>query len=77
VDADGIVRFGLGAVGPTPIFAESTIGELSSEEGWEPVLSKASPISDVRAGADYRRAMLRIHSRRVFEAARGAMAEAS
>jgi CO/xanthine dehydrogenase FAD-binding subunit len=28
-----------------------------------------SPISDVRGGADYRRAMLRVHSRRAFDAA--------
>ena len=77
VDADGNVRFGLGAVGPTPIFAESTIGELSSEGGWEPVLSKARPISDVRAGADYRRAMLWVHSRRISAAARRERAEAS
>jgi carbon-monoxide dehydrogenase medium subunit len=77
VRASGEVRFGLGAVGPTPILAESTIDDLSSEDGWDSVLSQASPISDVRAGADYRLAMLRIHARRAFEAARVALGETS
>lgn len=70
VDAAGVVRFGFGAVGPTPLAAETTLGDLETDEGWERLLGVATPISDVRAGADYRRAMLEIHSRRALEVAR-------
>lgn len=69
VEDSGRIRFGFGAVGPTPLAAESSIDALTSEEGWERLLAVTSPISDVRAGADYRRAMLRIHSKRALVAA--------
>jgi carbon-monoxide dehydrogenase medium subunit len=69
VEASGRARFGFGAVGPTPLFAESTIENLAEDEGWARLLAVTSPISDVRAGADYRRAMLEVHSRRAFHAA--------
>lgn len=70
VDITGAVRFGMGAVAPTPIFAESTLGELADSGAWDDLLSVANPISDVRAGADYRRAMLAIHARRALQVAR-------
>lgn len=70
VEPEGDVRFGFGAVGPTPLLAETTLTNLETEQGWEQLLSVATPISDVRAGADYRRAMLEIHSRRALDAAR-------
>lgn len=70
VDATGGVRFGFGAVGPTPLLAEAELTDLENDVGWERVLGVATPISDVRAGADYRRAMLEIHSRRALEEAR-------
>jgi hypothetical protein len=49
--------------------AETTVDDLADDAGWDRLLSVTSPISDVRAGADYRRAMLRVHSTRAFVAA--------
>lgn len=69
VEGSGGVRFGLGAVGPSPLLAETTRDELAADDAWSEVLAVTSPISDVRAGAEYRAAMLRIHSRRAFAAA--------
>ena len=69
LERSGRARFGFGAVGPTPLAAETTIDELADEAGWDRLLSVTSPISDVRAGADYRRAMLRVHSKRALQAA--------
>lgn len=69
VDEDGGARFGFGAVGPTPLVAESTIDAVESDEGLEQLLSVTSPISDVRAAADYRHAMLRVHTRRALYSA--------
>jgi CO/xanthine dehydrogenase FAD-binding subunit len=66
VDTSGKARFGFGAVGPTPLVAESTVDELATDEGLEALLAVTSPISDVRAGAEYRRAMLRVHTRRTL-----------
>lgn len=66
VDDSGRVRFGIGAMGPTPLSAESTIDDLESEDGWRNLLSVATPITDVRAGARYRTAMLAVHSRRAL-----------
>ena len=70
VNAGGAVRYGLGAVGPTPLVAETNLTDLETDEGWDRLLGVATPISDVRAGADYRRAMLQIHSRRALDVAR-------
>jgi carbon-monoxide dehydrogenase medium subunit len=69
VEASGRARFGFGAVGPTPLMAETTVDDLADGAGWDRLLSVTSPISDVRAGADYRRAMLRVHSTRALAAA--------
>jgi carbon-monoxide dehydrogenase medium subunit len=69
VASSGWARFGFGAVGPTPLSAESTADDLAVDEGWDRLLSVTSPISDVRGGAAYRRAMLRVHSRRAFDSA--------
>ncbi|HYJ24287.1 MAG TPA: xanthine dehydrogenase family protein subunit M [Acidimicrobiia bacterium] len=69
LDPSGRARFGFGAVGPTPLLAESTFDELATDEGWSRLLAVTSPITDVRAGAEYRRAMLQVHSRRAFQAA--------
>ena len=71
VEPSGRARFGFGAVGPTPLVAESTVEDLATDDGLERLLSVTSPISDVRAGADYRGAMLRVHARRALEAAVG------
>lgn len=69
VERSGRVRFGFGAVAPTPLSAETSLDELGDDEGWSRLLGITSPISDVRAGADYRRAMLEIHSRRILSQA--------
>jgi len=69
LESSGRARFGFGAVGPTPLAAETTLDELADDDGWDRLLSITSPISDVRAGADYRRAMLEVHSRRALRAA--------
>jgi carbon-monoxide dehydrogenase medium subunit len=69
VGSSGRARFGFGAVGPRPLFAESTVEDLAEDEGWARLLAVTSPISDVRAGADYRRAMLQVHARRALHAA--------
>jgi carbon-monoxide dehydrogenase medium subunit len=66
VDDTGRVRFGFGAVGPTPLLAETTVDDLVTDDDWYRLLSVTSPISDVRASADYRRAMLRVHSKRAL-----------
>jgi carbon-monoxide dehydrogenase medium subunit len=71
VEPSGRAKFGFGAVGPTPLFAESTIEELAEDDGWAHLFAATSPISDVRAGADYRRAMLEVHSRRALQVAIG------
>jgi carbon-monoxide dehydrogenase medium subunit len=69
VEASGRAQFGFGAVGPTPLAAETTVDDLADDAAWDRLLSVTSPISDVRAGADYRRAMLRVHSKRALNAA--------
>jgi carbon-monoxide dehydrogenase medium subunit len=69
VDRSGKTRFGFGAVGPTPLLAESSLEALSTDAGFSRLLAVTSPISDVRAGADYRRAMLQVQSKRVLQAA--------
>ncbi len=75
VDASGLVRFGLGAVAPTPVFATANLDELGDEVGWDELLSVASPISDVRAGAGYRRAMLAVYAKRALALARTRLGE--
>jgi carbon-monoxide dehydrogenase medium subunit len=69
LDRSGRTRFGFGAVGPTPLLAESTSDDLATDDGWSRLLAVTSPIDDVRAGAEYRRAMLRVHARRALHAA--------
>jgi CO/xanthine dehydrogenase FAD-binding subunit len=69
LDASGRARFGFGAVGPTPLLAESTFDDLATDDGWSRLLAVTSPITDVRAGAEYRRAMLHVHSRRALQTA--------
>lgn len=66
VEQSGRVRFGFGAVASTPLSAVSSLEQLGDDEGWSRLLAITSPISDVRAGAEYRRAMLEIHSKRAL-----------
>ena len=77
IDPEGRVRFGFGAVGPTPLLAEATVDDLRDDDGWSRLLAVASPISDVRAGADYRLAMLEVHGRRALQAASDGLQAAS
>lgn len=74
VDSSGGVRFGFGAVAPTPLSATTTLADLAVDRGWEALFAGTSPISDVRAGADYRRAMLEVHSKRALAEANARLA---
>ncbi len=65
----------LGAVGPTPLRApeaEAALAEDASPDGvWRAAdlaAEAARPIDDIRAGAGYRRAMVRVLARRGIEA---------
>ena len=80
LDEDGVVvnaRIALGAVGPTPLRAASAENCLKgqrfnarvAEEAAECAAADARPIDDVRAGADYRREMVRVLTRRAIESA--------
>lgn len=61
----GEVRFAFGAVGPRP-FVTTTGRDADLDE----VMKGASPISDLRAGAGYRRAMLQVIALRTLSAAK-------
>ena len=71
----GVVTFAFGAVGPTVIVARDDSGTLfrrdesQRDEILKSLIQKTSPISDVRSGEEYRRAMLLKLSRRVLERA--------
>jgi carbon-monoxide dehydrogenase medium subunit len=77
VGSSGVTRFGFGAVGPRPLLVADRTGVLAdpaADEGvrervLEQLVAQASPISDVRASREYRRAMLPVLSRRVLAAA--------
>ena len=86
LDEDGLIgeaRIALGAVGPTPLRAVSAEERLRGQrpdsdlaaEAAECAADDARPIDDVRAGADYRREMVRVLTRRAiaeaFQRARG------
>jgi CO/xanthine dehydrogenase FAD-binding subunit len=62
--ASGERRFAFGAVGPRP-FVVTTRQDSPLDD----VVAHASPISDLRAGADYRRAMLPVVARRTLSTA--------
>lgn len=61
----GEVRFAFGAVGPRP-FVVVTRRDAPLDD----VVKDASPISDLRASADYRQAMLAVIARRTLNAAK-------
>jgi carbon-monoxide dehydrogenase medium subunit len=72
VDAAGVVRVGLGAVGPRTLLG----GPVTVADPGEPddaaverLLAAATPIGDVRAGLEYRTAMLRVLTRRAVQRA--------
>lgn len=72
VDPEGEVRFGLGAVGPRPFLVrDSAAADLGSpaEERFAALIAQASPITDVRAGREYRQAMIKVLARRTLATA--------
>jgi carbon-monoxide dehydrogenase medium subunit len=72
VRESGEARFAFGAVGPRPFVVTSRL-DAPLDDVW----THARPISDVRANADYRIAMLPILTRRALRDAVGRMREAS
>jgi carbon-monoxide dehydrogenase medium subunit len=74
---DRVTRLVLGAVGPRALVVQDDSGLLADPAAdpdargrlLDDLLATATPISDVRAGADYRRAMLRVHARRALASA--------
>lgn len=79
IDAAGVTAFAFGAVGPTVVTAREKNGELSDpdlpesrrDELLRSLVEKTSPISDVRSGEQYRRAMVLTFARRVLRQALG------
>ena len=72
VRESGEARFAFGAVGPRPFVVTSRL-DAPLDDVW----THARPISDVRANADYRLAMLPVLTRRALRDAVGRMREAS
>ena len=74
VDVDGVTSFAFGAVAVRPLLVRDTSGALAdpatsaAEKAilLDTLVSKATPISDVRASAEYRSAMLRVLARRAL-----------
>jgi CO/xanthine dehydrogenase FAD-binding subunit len=66
----GDVRFGFGAVGPRPFLAGERLEEAGTQEARDAAIgrmcSAASPISDLRASDEYRRAMIPVLARRAL-----------
>ncbi|WP_372594171.1 xanthine dehydrogenase family protein subunit M [Actinotalea sp.] len=72
VHGDGRVLLGLGAVAPTPLLVELPAGlDLTDRAGLttalDEALAVATPITDIRGGADYRSAMLRELAERAIQ----------
>lgn len=74
IDSDGIVTFAFGAVAPTAvtvrdtggILVDSTVTPEARDEALRALIARTSPISDLRASAAYRTAMLLTIGRRVL-----------
>ena len=67
VDESGATRFAFGSMGPRPWLFESVAGEPP----WDEWFSEAKPSpTSMRAGSDYRQAMLRVLTDRALSAAR-------
>jgi carbon-monoxide dehydrogenase medium subunit len=74
VHGDGRVLLGLGAVAPTPLLVDLPVGldlddRTALAEVLDEALSVATPITDIRGGAEYRSAMLRELAARAVQAA--------
>jgi CO/xanthine dehydrogenase FAD-binding subunit len=74
IDSDDTVTFAFGAAGPTAVIVRDTSGTLADprippevrDETLRTLIARTSPISDVRASAAYRTAMLLSIGRRVL-----------
>jgi len=83
VSRSGVTRFAYGAVGPrsflvsdeTGTLADETAEPAKQEEVLRRLTAEASPISNVRASAEYRQQMLLVLSRRALDTARRRLAE--
>ncbi|MEM7274187.1 MAG: FAD binding domain-containing protein, partial [Actinomycetota bacterium] len=76
IDGDGAVTLGLGAVGPTPLLTATSApidpaDETAVAAVVEELIAVATPISDVRAGRDYRLAMTAVLAGRAVRRAAG------
>ncbi len=80
VDAAGVARIAYGSVGPRPLLRVDTSGVLADpaasdaarREAFEAIFADASPSArSMRAGPDYRLAMLRVLGRRALATALG------
>ncbi|MGH2446358.1 MAG: FAD binding domain-containing protein [Candidatus Limnocylindria bacterium] len=85
VSSTGVTTFGYGAVGPRPFRVVDASGALADpaldpstrESALRRLAASATPISNVRASAEYRREMLFVLSRRALDAALQRLAEAT
>ena len=86
VDGSGTTRVAYGSVGPRPLVRLDTTGalldpaanEASRAAAWEALLADATPsATSMRAGPEYRLAMLRVLGRRALEAAQARLREAA
>jgi CO/xanthine dehydrogenase FAD-binding subunit len=75
VDAAGVVRLAFGSLGPRPVLGVDETGTLADpatpadvrDALLEPMLAAATPsATSMRAGPEYRLAMLRVHARRAL-----------
>lgn len=80
LSASGHLRLAFGAAGPTPILVTDQARVFleegpcrAAEERLDELARSAQPISDVRAGEDYRRAMVCVLSHRCLRTARRRM----
>lgn len=77
VDQNAVTTYAFGAVGPRPLLLQDTTGVLAdttatTEEKADvlnSLVSQATPISDIRATAEYRMAMLKVLARRSHDSA--------
>lgn len=84
VTSGGETRFAFGAVGPRPFLVTDATGTLADpdadpdarEAALRRLCDEATPISNVRASAEYRAAMLLVLSRRALATAHDRLAEA-
>lgn len=78
LERTGAVRFAFGAVGPTPflvrdesdVWGDETARDHQRDAALERIVAHCRPITDIRAGSAYRRAMALVLARRALVTAR-------